>query len=467
MVEKNIETSATTFAQESATPPEKTELEKVQERIANYKVGITPQVAQFSSVLLENQLKNGLVKSADLEAYVQIRDELNTGIADYQQSLQTAQRQIAELQEQHALQKQAEIAQREQDLKTARDDERKRRKSVEDKLAQMEAVLKSHGISMDLNDDGIVGLSEGQEQRNLTPEELAEVNRLMQESRAATGTVPTPTEDGGPTEPKKPSRAFEMARAMNPVTVSDGGDIPQSETTIPFTSNEELAEKIEETKQSFKEWDEANTESTIESMPGVEKVEVPTIELPVPEDAKGTDDFDTAVEEVAKANENVPFQPVEEELRVAEEDTETEPTLPQSQTSAPIITGGNAPSLRQTISNGESVEAPVKTGQKVRMIEEDDIADLSNQEEEYEEVTIPTPSELEALTKSKIKVEANKLGFTVDLKDSKEDMISSFTTQTEEFIASLQDEGTFVSASETDEGDTSEKDDVRDGGYFG
>ena len=183
--ENNIETSATTFAQESATPMlEKTELEKVQERIANYKVGITPQVAQFSSVLLENQLKNGLVKSADLEAYVQIRDELNTGIADYQQSLQVAQRQIAELQEQHALQKQAEIAQREQDLKTARDDERKRRKSVEDKLAQMEAVLKSHGISMDLNNDGIVGLSEGQEQRNLTPEELAEVNRLMQESSA-------------------------------------------------------------------------------------------------------------------------------------------------------------------------------------------------------------------------------------------------------------------------------------------
>lgn len=450
MEEKNIETSVTTFAQESATPPEKTELEKVQERIANYKVGITPQVAQFSSVLLENQLKNGLVKSADLEAYVQIRDELNTGIADYQQSLQVAQRQIAELQEQHALQKQAEIAQREQDLKTARDDERKRRKSVEDKLAQMEAVLKSHGISMDLNNDGIVGLSEGQEQRNLTPEELAEVNRLMQESSAATELVETPTEDGGSTEPKKPSRAFEMARAMNPIT-----------------EDEELSEKVEETKQSFKEWDEANTEPTIESMPGVEKVEVPTIELPVPEDAKGTEDFDTAVEEVAKANENVPFQPVEEELRVAEEDTETEPTLPQSQTSAPIITGGNAPSLRQTISNGESVEAPVKTGQKVRMIEEDDIADLSTQEEEYEEVTIPTPSELEALTKSKIKVEANKLGFSVDLKDSKEDMISSFATQTEEFIASLQDEGTFVSASETDEEDTNEKDDVRDGGYFG
>lgn len=440
MEEKNIETSATTFAQESATPPEKTELEKVQERIANYKVGITPQVAQFSSVLLENQLKNGLVKSADLEAYVQIRDELNTGIADYQQSLQVAQRQIAELQEQHALQKQAEIAQREQDLRTARDDERKRRKSVEDKLAQMEAVLKSHGISMDLNNDGIVGLSEGQEQRNLTPEELAEVNRLMQESSAATEIVETPTEDGGPTEPKKPSRAFEMARAMNPIT-----------------EDKEFSEKVEETKQSFKEWDEANTEPT----------EVPTIELPVPEDAKGTEEFDTAVEEVAKANENVPFQPVEEELRVAEEDTETEPTLPQSQTSAPIITGGNAPSLRQTISNGESVEAPVKTGQKVRMIEEDDIADLSTQEEEYEEVTIPTPSELEALTKSKIKVEANKLGFTVDLKDSKEDMISSFATQTEEFIASLQDEGTFVSASETDEEDTNEKDDVRDGGYFG
>ena len=62
--------------------------------------------------------------------------------------------------------------------------------------------------------------------------------------------VETPTEDGEITEPKKPSRAFEMARAMNPIT-----------------EDKEFSEKVEETKQSFKEWDEANTEPTIEDMP--------------------------------------------------------------------------------------------------------------------------------------------------------------------------------------------------------
>jgi hypothetical protein len=41
-------------------------------------------------------------------------------------------------------------------------------------------------------------------------------------------------------------------------------------------------------------------------------------------------------------------------------------------------------------------------------------------------------------------------------------MISSFTQQTDEFIASLQDSGEFVSA-ETDDND---EEDNKDGGYF-
>ena len=75
----------------------------------------------------------------------------------------------------------------------------------------MEAVLKSHGIHIDLDGDGVVGLKEGQQERNLTPEELAEVNRLMQESKDAVQV----SKDNITTAPAK-SKAWEMVRAMNP-----------------------------------------------------------------------------------------------------------------------------------------------------------------------------------------------------------------------------------------------------------
>ena len=70
-------------------------------------------------------------------------------------------------------------------------------------------------------------------------------------------------------------------------------------------------------------------------------------------------------------------------------------------------------------------------------------------------------------TKTKIKAEAKSLGFDVNIKDTKADMIDSFVNQTETFIQDLQDSGEFVSA-QTDEEDNAEETDsnVRDGGYF-
>ena len=44
----------------------------------------------------------------------------------------------------------------------------------------MEAVLASHGISMDLNQDGIVGLKEGQVADELTEEEQEQVDDMIQ-----------------------------------------------------------------------------------------------------------------------------------------------------------------------------------------------------------------------------------------------------------------------------------------------
>ena len=86
-------------------------------------------------------------------------------------------------------------------------------------------------------------------------------------------------------------------------------------------------------------------------------------------------------------------------------------------------------------------------------------------EEEYEEITIPSESELKSMTKANIKSEADKLGFDVPTSLTKTAMIETFKTQTDEFIQSLQDSGEFVSASDSSEDDES-KDDIKDGGYF-
>tara|TARA_Y100000592_G_scaffold4031_1_gene5826 strand:- start:2065 stop:3321 length:1257 start_codon:yes stop_codon:yes gene_type:complete len=409
------------FAQESATPPEKTELERIQERISNYKVSISPNTALFVQNLTKQSLESP-TKVEDLDAYVVIRNELAEGLAEYQTQVQNAQRRMTQLQEEHVLAKQKELADKEQKLIESRDAERQLRKSVEDRLAQMEAVLKSHGISLDLNQDGVVGLQEGQPQKNLTPEELAEVNSIIQD-RYANDTQ------------SKVSRAFETARALNPEP----------------TDQDKFEAKVEATKKSFKEWEDAQQ----------------TIELEVPEDAKGTEDFDSTVEEVAKANENVPFQPEPQAKTTIAKDGAT---IPQSHTTQPILGGGNAPNLKMNTEKSvsetmqeelEPIQAP-----KVRMVEEDNIAEVE-ETEEYEEVTIPTRTELEGFTKTKIKAEAKALGFDVNIKDTKTEMIDSFINQTEAFIQDLQDSGEFVSA-QTDEEDNAEETDtnVRDGGYF-
>ena len=128
------------------------------------------------------------------------------------------------------------------------------------------------------------------------------------------------------------------------------------------------------------------------------------------------------------------------EFKDAEEDTQSTPSLPK-------ISDGQVTAENKQV---------LKTD-KVKVIEE-----TPQPEEEYEEITIPSESELKSMTKKQIAEAATELGFDVSVSSPKATMISSFTQQTEEFIASLQDSGEFVSA-ETDDND---EEDNKDGGYF-
>ena len=408
-VNHNVE--PTTFAQ---PVPEKTELERIQERIANFKVQISPTVAQLAQVLMNQSLQNP-TKPEDLDGYVQVRNELKLGLDDYQQQLSHAQSRMAQLQQEHEIAKSTELARKENDLIAARDGERKRRKTAEEKARQLEAVLASHGINIDLDGDGKVGLNVGEHVDTLDAEQQVTLKKLLDESKAAVGGT---------------SRAFEQARAKNPVPQSEThGEIP-----APITEDPALAEKVEETKKSFKEWDEYANEASDENG--------------VIASGTTTEEFNEEVAEVDSVYDNPAYD---------------EPITPDYG-SKPVISDTNQPDII------EEELAKVEDAPKVRMVEEDDIAEFDtpppSEEEETVEVTIPTESELKGMTKSKIQAEALTLGFTgVTTKDSKSKMIDNFVTATEKFISDLQDSGEFVSLQEDGEEDENPSDD-RDGGYF-
>ena len=421
-VNHNVE--PTTFAQ---PVPEKTELERIQERIANFKVSISPTVAQLAQVLMNQSLQNP-TKPEDLDGYVQVRNELKLGLDEYQQQLTNAQSRMAQLQQEHEIAKSTELARKENDLIAARDGERKRRKNAEEKARQLEAVLASHGINIDLDGDGKVGLNVGEHVDTLDAEQQVTLKKLLDESKAAVGGT---------------SRAFEQARAKNPLPPThpaDGGE--------HFTEDPALAEKVEETKKSFKEWDEWANEASDENG--------------VIASGTTTEEFNEEVAEVDSVYDNPAYD---------------EPVTPDYG-SKPVISDTNQPDIiEEELAKAEQTESEKMQDElepiippNVRMVEEDDIAEFETppptEEEETVEVTIPTESELKGMTKSKIQSEALTLGFTgVTTKDSKSKMIENFVTATEKFISDLQDSGEFVSLQEDGEEDENPSDD-RDGGYF-
>lgn len=378
MVDKNVNNEVESSA---FTPPEKTELERLQERIANYKVQITPSVAQMAQLLMTQALQQP-TKPEELDGYITVRNELNEGLEDYKTQVENAQKRVQQLTLEHEQQKQIELARREQDLIAARDSERKRRKTAETELQKLEAVLASHGINIDLDGDGEVG-------------------------------VPKTLKQAKEQQSKGVSPAFAKARALNPLPPD------------PLES-----------------WEAPTIKEEVED-------DTLTITLPVGEDALGTADFEKEVEQVATM------------------DSDSEPV-----SNKPVITDSNAPSVieEELAKEDPVVETPTEDGgPKVRLVEEDDIAEFetppASDDDELVEVTIPTESELKGMTKSKIQSEAIALGFdNVTTKSSKTKMIADFVEATESFIADLQDSGEFVSARDEDE--TEDSSDDRDGGYF-
>ena len=354
-----------TFAEQVVEP---TESERIRERISNYKSQVSPQSVQVAQLLLEQQLKAGLVKSVDLDALIILRDELAKSQQDYQSLLQSSQNRLQQLAEEEQIAKIQAEEKRKQAEQTKLVDERSLRKSLQDKLAIAEAKLEAlSGVQGNVAETPNVEIANPQIKYGEREE-----------------------------EEKKPTRAFEIARALNPEPKVSDDAMKQAHDEI-----DEFNAKVEATKKSFKEWDEEHSQKELE--------------LEVPEDAKGTEEFLEEVEKVEK------------------------------ESSAPVIS-----------------KAQVSEEQAENIVADE--VDVVEDEEEYEEIVIPSESELNKMKKNEINELAKDFEFSVKMTDTKAKMIEDFLSQVDEYITELQESGEFVSAHTDDEDDNTE--DQKDGGYF-
>ena len=328
---------------------EPTELEKHIERLQKHTIGMKPEMLNLIQTLLNNHLQSGNVKASELDALVFTRDELTRTTLEYQQHMERMTKRTQELQAEQAEQNREAREKANAEQRQRLNEERVARKNADRQVEELQAEVNKLKAELDIHQ-----------------------------------------------EPKERSRAFEMARAMNPTP----------------TEQEQFEEKVQATKKSFKEWEEEHNQQELE--------------LDVPADAKGTEEF---LEEVAR---------VEEEL--------------QRPDSAPIISNSQLPEIK-TYESEEELQAAI---------------DEKNAEEEYEEITIPSESELNKMTKAQIHETAQELGFDkVNPGNTKAVMIEVFVSQTNEYIESLQESGEFVSAESTDSSESSPtEDDKQDGGYF-
>ena len=406
------------FAQEQVT--EKSESDRIRERIQNYKAQIDPKILSVVPALLESQLKAGLVKSTELEALIVVRDEFNKASIDYNSELERAQRRLQELAETELTAKQEELAKREAEKEQELVIERVARKIGEQELKIALAKL-----------EALQGV-----QSNVTSIDV---------EPPAPAPAPTPAP-----EPKPKSKAWEMIRAGR-------AQKQEEESEVKLFEPEEFTLDVPE-----------DAKGTEEFLKEVESVQSEAEVKPTVKDEDMAAAHDLIDEELTDLGEDLPT------LKVAEEDEETKPTF-----SGPAITGGNAPNLKVQIEEDKTIEArldkPIKSYDSVEDLqaaidEKNKLREESEEtlEEEFDEIVIPSESELKSMTKKTIAETADALNFEgIVTSLTKEEMISKFVQATEDYIQSLQDAGEFIAATETDVKDGSDdSDDHRDGGYF-
>ena len=440
----NQENNISQFAMDK---PEKTEFERIQERLQNAYVPISPQEAQVTQTILEMGLKKGVFGLSDIAAVNQINVKIAQGLNDHSQMVNTMQKRMMELNEEELVKKQQEIAQREQAQQQKLTDERLLRKRMEDRIKTLEAQIATLGQAP----IATIG------------EEKVDVQKFTPPSFDKDAT--TVTVDKVDSTPKPKSKAWEMVRAMNPVTSEDIVEIPKTNIApqphIDDAYDADLSHTIKPQPKDDPDLVEAVTPTAEEQVE--EQIADLGQDLPsaIPQERlKATHYMEDTFEEL-EASQESDFT----DFKLVEDDQKTTPTF-----SGPKITATN---MQPKEESGFTIGGkPVKVYEDLEDVEkamEEKKAALSEEvEEEYEEIVIPSEGDLRSMTKKEIESQAAILGFeTVSTSSTKEVMIENFLSETESYIKQLQDDGEFVSATEQNEDeDSSSNPDIRDGGFF-
>jgi len=172
---------------------EPTELEKHIERLQKHTIGMKPEMLNLIQNLLNNHLQSGNVKTSELDALVFARDELTRTTLEYQQHMERMTKRTQELQAEQAEQNREAREKVNAEQRQRLTEERVARKNADRQVEELQAEINKLKAELDIHQ-----------------------------------------------EPKERSRAFEMARAMNPTP----------------TEQEQFEEKVQATKKSFKEWEE-------------------------------------------------------------------------------------------------------------------------------------------------------------------------------------------------------------------
>ena len=463
-----------TFAEQVVE--EKSEFQQIQDRIQNYKITTSPQVAQLNQALLAQHLASGKAQLDDLDGLITVRNELKQGLSDYQTAVVHAQKRLSELAEEEQLKKQEELAAREQAHNQKLSDERQLRKSLQDRDKILEAQLEAlSGLQGNvapqphIDDAYDADLSGTTTSGNTT---LSRREQVLQDPVEAS-------------KPKPKSKAWDMIRATRPDATTTSID-EQMKELAELELDEDTGE--EEGKLVFGGFDiPEDAKGTDDFLAEVERVEAEQEALEKSEEEKEFVKSIFEEEEVSDLGEDLPV----EDLRVAEEDTTTTPNF-----SKPVVSGGNAPNLKAVVSDTPKVTAPVEEGfdangsptieEPKKVIpsydSEEELlaaaqakidAQQEEVEEEFEEISIPDVEELQAMRKLDILAQGEVLGFELDSKLSKAELIEQFQTSVEAFVEQLKEDGEFVQVKQdegfdfaNEEKEDDDKTDVRDGGYF-
>ena len=500
------------FSQEQVVS-EPTEIEKIQNRVTNFEVGLKPAVAEAVQGVIGIGLSKGLFGVDDLEAVISIREDIKKGLISYQTTVAAAQRDMEVAQQNLMLQQQAEIEEEKNRQRTILSEERQKRKVADNRLAQMEQALADKGLFLDLDGDGVIGLKDGQVKDTLTAQEQADVQSMLS---------PEPAPQVEPDPNHKTSGAFKLARMMNPVEAGANGTTAE-DMSPPISHDESFNQEIKTASEAFKNYNEKvdnivagdDTDSfydevaTVDALADLDEQETEEEYLANISSGISSEDQDV-MDKIDEEQFNDSFEeptldigyaPTEisrrekvllDPLGASERSDGINAQVPQpQQVTAPFITGGNAPNLTPQVTttplaDGVYVEhtesemmqdelEPIPTetpvvGENDVVISTDNIksfgefSDLESsepQEEEFEEVVIPNRTDLESMTKKEILNSAGNLSFTIDSKLNKSLMIDSFESQANALIEELTGSDEFVSSEEADGND-----DRRDGGYF-